>query len=53
LIQAERLQDSIIAQQALADDFFNSIPPKADIRQRDCHVRFVPILLKKSKVQSR
>jgi hypothetical protein len=26
----------------------SALPPKADIRQRDRHVRFVPILLQKS-----
>ena len=26
----------------------SALPPKADIREHDCHVRFVPILLQKS-----
>jgi hypothetical protein len=34
------------AQQAIAG--MSALPPKADIRQRDWDVRFVPILLQKS-----
>jgi hypothetical protein len=31
----------------------SALPPKADIDERNCHVRFVPILLQKSAMTSR
>src|SRR5262245_17244341 len=31
-----------------SEEFCNTIPPKADIARRYCHVRLVPILLQKS-----
>jgi len=35
--------DSIVAYSTHATDFRNTIPPKADIRQGEWHVRYVPL----------